>query len=181
MSNSDLPLLDAIQMAMEAEQKAAAFYDNASQKVASPLGQELLEQLAEFERYHYAKLDDLARSLREEGTFIDYEGKELSLSVPAEVKGKEANKMSVLEIITLAIDADLEDASLVIGYIVDGKSVFTQDVAMGTGEYNIVETVDISKVNPLGHELAIELYGLYNHSDVCASICLRRFELAFYK
>jgi len=95
-----------------------------------------------------------------------------------------ANPVSVpadAEAVTLAIDADLEDASLVIGYIVDGKSVFTQDVAMGTGEYNIVETVDISKVNPLGHELAIELYGLYNHSDVCASICLRRFELAFYK
>ncbi len=106
MSNPDLTLLDAIQMAMEAEQKAAAFYDNAAQKVDSPLGQELFEQLADFERYHYAKLDDLARSLREEGTFIDYEGKELSVSVPAEVEGKEVNKMSVLEIIALAIDTE---------------------------------------------------------------------------
>jgi len=106
MTNMDLNLLDAIQMAMEAEQKAAAFYTDAAQKTANPLGQELFDQLAEFERYHYSKLASLEKSLREEGAFVEYEGKELTLSVPSEVDSKEANKMSVLEIITLAINAE---------------------------------------------------------------------------
>jgi len=108
MSNQNLSLLDAIQMAMEAEQKAAAFYADAAQRAANPLGRKLFDQLAGFERYHYAKLADLEKSLRSEGTFIEYEGKELTLSVPGEVDSKEANKMSVLEIITLAINAERE-------------------------------------------------------------------------
>ena len=107
MSNQNLSLLDAIQMAMEAEQKAAAFYADAAQRAANPLGRELFDQLAGFERYHHAKLADLEKSLRSEGTF-EYEGKELTLSVPGEVDSKEANKMSVLEIITLAINAERE-------------------------------------------------------------------------
>jgi rubrerythrin len=44
MTNLDLNLLDAIRTAMEAEQKAAAFYANAAQKTANPLGQELFSQ-----------------------------------------------------------------------------------------------------------------------------------------
>jgi rubrerythrin len=106
MTNLDLNLLDAIQMAMEAEQKAAAFYADAAQKTANPLGRGLFDQLAEFERYHYAKLADLEKSMRDEGAFIEYEGRELTLSVPSEVDNKEANKMSVMEIITLAINAE---------------------------------------------------------------------------
>jgi len=108
MSNQNLSLWDAIQMAMEAEQKAAAFYADAAQRAANPLGRELFDQLAGFERYHHAKLADLEKSLRSEGTFIEYEGKELTLPVPGEVDSKEANKMSVLEIITLAINAERE-------------------------------------------------------------------------
>jgi rubrerythrin len=44
MTNQDLNLLDAIQMAMEAEQKAAAFYTDAAQKAANPVGRELSNQ-----------------------------------------------------------------------------------------------------------------------------------------
>ena len=99
-------VLDAIQMAMEAEQKAAAFYADAAQKTASPLGRELFDQLVEFERYHYSKLADLEKSLRDEDAFIEYEGKELTLSVSSEVDSKEANKMSVMISITLGINAE---------------------------------------------------------------------------
>jgi rubrerythrin len=106
MTNQELDLLDAIQMAMEAEQKAAAFYADAAQKTANPMGRELFLQLAEFERYHHVKLANLEESLRDEGTFIEYEGRELTLSVPSEVDSKEANRMSVMEIITLAINAE---------------------------------------------------------------------------
>lgn len=108
MTNLDLNLLDAIRIAMEAEQKAAAFYADAAQKTANPLGRELFSQLAEFERYHYAKLTDLEKSLHDDGSFIEYAGKELTLSVPGEVDSKEANRMSVIEIITLAINAERE-------------------------------------------------------------------------
>jgi len=106
MINQALNLLDAIQMAMETEQKAATFYADAAQEAANPLGRELFDQLAEFERYHYSKLAGLEKSLRDEGAFIEYEGRELTLSVPSEVDNKEANKMSVMGIITLAINAE---------------------------------------------------------------------------
>ena len=106
MTNQDLNLLEAIQMAMEAEQKAAAFYADAAQKTANPVGRELFSQLAEFERYHHVKLANLEGSLRDKGAFIEYEGKELTLSAPSEVESKEANRMSVIEIITLAINAE---------------------------------------------------------------------------
>lgn len=106
MTNLDLNLLDAIQIAMEAEQEAAAFYADAAQKTANPLGRELFDQLADFERYHYTKLTDLEKSLRDKDAFIEYEGRELTLSMPSEVDSKEANKMGVMEIITLAINAE---------------------------------------------------------------------------
>ena len=112
MSNQDLNLLDAIQIAMDAEQKAAAFYADAAHKTVYPLGHRLFEQLAEFERHHYSKLAALETSLRDEGAFIGYEGKELSLPAPSEVEGasgiEEPEKRSAVGIITLAIDVERE-------------------------------------------------------------------------
>jgi rubrerythrin len=115
MSDQDLNLLSAIQMAMEAEQKASAFYADAAQKTANPLGRKLFEQLAEFERYHYDKLLDLEKSLRDEGTFIEYEAKELTLSAPSETAskevGKETDKMTAIEVIKFGIDVEREAES----------------------------------------------------------------------
>jgi len=109
MNNQDLNLLDAIQIAMEAEQKAAAFYAEAAQETANPLGRRLLEQLAEFERHHYSKLATLEESLRDEGAFIGYEGKELSFPAPGEVENiEEANKKSAMGIITAALNVEQE-------------------------------------------------------------------------
>ena len=105
MNNQDLNFLDAIRMAMEAEQKAAAFYDETAQKTANPLGRRLFEQLAGFEHYHYTKLAALEESLCKDGACIMYEGKELSFPAPDEVeKIKEADKMSVMGIITMAME-----------------------------------------------------------------------------
>lgn len=109
MTSQDFDLLDAIQIAMEAEQKAAALYADAAQKTANPLGQKLFEQLAEFERHHYDKLVELEKSLRGEGAFAGYEGRELSMQVSGEVKSiEEAEKMSAMAIITMAIDVERE-------------------------------------------------------------------------
>jgi rubrerythrin len=105
MNSQDLNFLDAIRMAIEAEEKAAAFYDQAAEKTENPLGRELLAQLGDFERYHRAKLLALEDSLCSDGTCILYEGRKLSFQVPDEVeKIREANKMSAMGIIDAAID-----------------------------------------------------------------------------
>jgi len=108
MSQQDLTLVDALQIAMEAEQKAAAFYADAAQKTANPIGQSLFEQLAEFERFHYQKLIELKQSLQDKGAFIEYEGRKL-LPPAHEIKAtQEPNKMSLMGIITVAIETERE-------------------------------------------------------------------------
>jgi rubrerythrin len=105
MNNQDLNFLDAIRLAIQAEQRAAAFYDEAAEKTENPLGRELLEQLADFERHHHTQLMALEHSLCNDGACIIYQGRELELPVPDEVeKVKQADKMSAMGIIEAAID-----------------------------------------------------------------------------
>jgi rubrerythrin len=105
MNNQDLNFLDAIRMATKAEEKAAAFYDEAAHKTTNPLGRKLFEQLAEFERHHHSKLVALEKSLCDGGACIIYEGKDLSFPVPEEIEGiKEAEKRSAMGIITMAMN-----------------------------------------------------------------------------
>jgi rubrerythrin len=108
MTEQDITLLDAIKIAMEAEKKAAAFYADAAQKTQT-LGRGLLEQLAEFERHHYAILAKLEKSLRDQGAFIGYEGEELTFPAPSEVQTTaEPDKMSMMGIITTALGIETE-------------------------------------------------------------------------
>jgi rubrerythrin len=108
MTDQDITLLDAIKIAMEAEKKAAAFYADAAQK-AETIGRKLLEQLAEFERHHYAILAELEQSLRDQGAFIGYEGEELTFPAPSEVQTTaEPDKMSMMGIITTALEIEVE-------------------------------------------------------------------------
>ena len=105
MDNQDMNFLEAIRMAIETEQKAVDFFADAAQKTANPLAQILLEQLAEFDRYHHTKLGDLERSLCEDGACILYEGRELTFQVPDEMERlREADRLSVMEIMNVAID-----------------------------------------------------------------------------
>jgi rubrerythrin len=105
MNNKDLSFLDAVRMAIEAEKNAVAFYTDAAQKTTNSLTRKLLEQLAEFEDYHRAKLVDLEKSLCENGACILYEGKRLLFRVPDEMeKLQEADRMSAIEVIITAID-----------------------------------------------------------------------------
>jgi rubrerythrin len=108
MTDQDITLLDAIKIAMEAEKKAATFYADAAQRTET-LGRGLLEQLAEFERHHYAILAKLEQSLREQGAFIGYEGRELTVPAPSEAQTtKEPDKMSMMGIITTALEIEKE-------------------------------------------------------------------------
>lgn len=114
MSEHGLTLIDAIQMAMQAEKQAADLYHNAVSQTANPLGKRLFNQLAEFERHHYKKLEELAASLQKQGKFIAYESSppflaQSEVSVPEGATAiPEANKMSMMQIIKMAQDAEVK-------------------------------------------------------------------------
>jgi len=105
MDNHDLTFLDAIRIAMEAEAKAAVFYEEAAGKTSNPVGRKLLGQLSDFERHHHSQLQALEESLCSGGACIMYAGRELDFDLPAEVERiKEADKMSAMGIIDAAIE-----------------------------------------------------------------------------
>ncbi len=106
MTQRNLTVLDAIGLAMAAEQKAAAFYANAALKAANPMGQQLFEQLADFERYHYDSLARLDRSLRDQGAYVPYAGRDINLPATSEVGNEELHAETLVEIITLALQAE---------------------------------------------------------------------------
>jgi rubrerythrin len=108
MTEQNLDMLDAIKIAMEAEKKAAAFYADAAQKTET-IGRKLLAQLADFERHHYDILAKLEQSLRDQGAFIDYEGRELAVPAPSEAQTTaEPEKMSMMGIINTALEIETE-------------------------------------------------------------------------
>ena len=65
----ELGLEEALDIAMDAELKAQAFYAQAADEIQEPQGRDLLGRLAAFERYHYEQLAKLARSLQDDGRF----------------------------------------------------------------------------------------------------------------
>ncbi|MCP4540511.1 MAG: ferritin family protein [Chloroflexi bacterium] len=105
MHNQDVNFLNAIRMAMDAEQKATTFYNDAVPKTTNPLARKLFGQLANFEHYHYTKLADLEKSLCENNACIMYENRELDFPVPDEVEQiKQADTTSAMGIITMAME-----------------------------------------------------------------------------
>ena len=80
--DEELGLEEALDIAMEAELKAHAFYAQAAIEVEDPAGRALLGRLAAFEQYHYQKLAELADSLRDAGRFIEYETRTISEFTP---------------------------------------------------------------------------------------------------
>ena len=109
MGEQNLTLVDAIQIAMEAEKQAVTLYKDAAQKTAHMVIQHLFSNLVDFEQHHYDKLTELAASLQKKGKFVVYEGYSLPIPAQSEVGfSKEAagvlaaNKVSVMDIITMA-------------------------------------------------------------------------------
>jgi rubrerythrin len=83
-----LGIEEALDIAMEAELKAQAFYAQAALEVQDPHGRDLLGRLAAFEQYHYEKLSALARSLAKDGTFVEYEARTIDQFPPLVGKGE---------------------------------------------------------------------------------------------
>lgn len=83
-------LEEALDIAMDAELKAQAFYAQAAVEIRDPQGRDLLGRLAAFEQHHYEKLAELARSLQENGQFIEYEGRTVDQFLPQVGRGETA-------------------------------------------------------------------------------------------
>jgi len=88
-----LGIEEAIEIAMEGELKAHAFYAQAAVEVQDRAGRDLLGRLAAFEQHHYQKLADLARSLRDGHRFICYEASTLDQFVPVVARGEAAGSL----------------------------------------------------------------------------------------
>jgi len=107
MTGESYTLLQAIQIAKDAEQKAEAFYANAAKNLPHPIGHKLMLELAVFERHHYDKLVELEESLREKGAFIEYEGRGLATKPTS--RGEitvEKQPKQAMEAIALGLDAE---------------------------------------------------------------------------
>ena len=85
-----LGLEEALDVAMDAELRAQAFYAQAAVEIQDPQGRDLLGRLAAFEQYHYQKLSDLARSLQKDGEFITYETRTVEQFAPTLASGEAA-------------------------------------------------------------------------------------------
>jgi rubrerythrin len=88
-----LGIEEAIEIAMEGELKAHAFYAQAAAEIHDPAGRDLLGRLAAFEQHHYQKLAELARSLRQDGRYIVYEATTLRQLEPFLGTGEAAGSL----------------------------------------------------------------------------------------
>jgi rubrerythrin len=84
---------EALDIAMDAELKASAFYAQAAVEIEDPQGRDLLGRLAAFEQHHYEKLAELARSLQETGQFIEYETRTVDQFMPVVGRGETAGTL----------------------------------------------------------------------------------------
>jgi rubrerythrin len=108
----DLGLEEALDIAMEGELRARAFYARAAEFVQDPRGRDLLARLAAFEQHHYEKLNELAGSLRVGGPFIDYEARTVEQFSP--VPGGEATGTDLEE---------LRDEATILGRAIDLEKI----------------------------------------------------------
>ena len=105
MSTSNL--LDAIRVVRENERIASEGYADAAKKVSHPMGKKLFEMLSEFEKFHYAQLTTLEKSVEERPDFLNSEGKEFPLPPIFEIKAaEEPNQNSLMGIISAAMDLE---------------------------------------------------------------------------
>ena len=109
MSEQDLTVVDAIQMALESEKKAAVAYGDAAKNAPHVALEKLFSGLAGLEQHHYDKVSELAVSLQKKGKYIVYEASSIAIPAQSEIQiagvagdvlgGK---KVSMMDVLTLA-------------------------------------------------------------------------------
>jgi rubrerythrin len=106
--------IDAIKIAMDAEQDAHSYYSQSAQKATSPKGKDMFNQLAAFELNHYNYLKSLLTSLQEGAGWTSYSGTQFSGSGQSSeannASAEEGMKDDVLSILSKAIE-DEKNAS----------------------------------------------------------------------
>jgi rubrerythrin len=113
MNDKDLTVVDAIQIALESEKKAAAAYSDAAKNAPHVALEGLFNGLAGLEQHHYEKVAELAASLQKKAKYIIYEASSINISPQSEIEiagiagdvlgGKKASMMDVL---TMAQDIE---------------------------------------------------------------------------
>jgi rubrerythrin len=101
---------------MDAELKAQAFYAQAAIEIQDPQGRDLLGRLAAFEQYHFQKLSELARSLREDGRFIAYEMRAMEQFAPLVERGEATGTLL----------AELKDTVGILGRAIENEKIAGQ-------------------------------------------------------
>ncbi len=91
--SEEFGLEEALGIAMEAEFQAQAFYAQAAVRVQDPRGRDLLGRLAAFEQHHYEVLSELARSLKQTGEYVEYEGQTMAGVVPFRASSEAAGTL----------------------------------------------------------------------------------------
>ena len=108
--DTNIDMLGAIELAMQAEEKAHNFYKEGAEKAEHPRGKDLFLQLADFEKNHFDHLKRLHESLSGSGQYIEYGGTSFlksGVEAASEVQG-EPKKTEILEILNMAIEAERE-------------------------------------------------------------------------
>jgi hypothetical protein len=105
MAQCSSAVMDAIETAMTAEEKARDFYAEAAGRVSGTRGKRLFQQLADFEQGHYDILARLKESLAAKGCYVNYTGTSFA---PVYAEGEDlvidaAEKKDLNEILTMAI------------------------------------------------------------------------------
>jgi rubrerythrin len=109
----ELGLEEALDIAMDAEIRARAFYALAALETDDPAGRDLLGRLAAFELYHYEKLAELVRSLQEDGQFIDYDARTIDQFEPVFSRGE-----------AVGVDLDeLKDMPSILGRAIENEKI----------------------------------------------------------
>jgi rubrerythrin len=158
MGKAHLTLTDAVTLAKEAEQKAAAIYGQAAQETTNPLARRLFEQLAAFEQLHYDTLVELELSLRIKGTFVEYEGV-TELPVPSGGEGKHlegTKRTSAARVLdqALQIEADAEKRYRALAEMTDdkrGRKMFERLAKEEHNHYLVIQSAyyDLANLKPV--------------------------------
>ena len=102
-------LLDAIRIVKENERLASDSYAEAAKIMNNPIGEQIFEELAAFEQYHFEQLSALEASLEKTGQAIDYQGRDFPTPpVFKIIAAQEPNMKSVLKIIAEAMELEKE-------------------------------------------------------------------------
>jgi rubrerythrin len=108
-----LGLEEALDIAMDTELKAQAFYARAAAEVQEPQGRDLLGRLAAFEHYHYEQLAKLAKALQKDGQFIEYETRTVDQFVPIIGRGETAGtQLDELEDVASILSKAIENEKI---------------------------------------------------------------------